>query len=109
MNIEKFKKSVQQEYADLLGSVAKAVDGVERLDMTAELITHRFTPGSKEVLLSWYPRTTLDLREDTRSEKRTKFGGFKYVYPKDAMGAMRAFLESTIATLLPTCRVLYWT
>ena len=99
----------QQEYSDLLQAVAKAVEGIARLDMTAELITHRFTPGSKEVLLSWYPRTTLDLREDTRVEKRTKFGGFKYVYPKDAMGEMRAFFENTLAALLPDIRVLYWT
>lgn len=31
--------------------VPAAVDGVPDLDLTAELITHRFTPGSKEVLL----------------------------------------------------------
>ncbi len=99
----------QQEYTTLLSSVAKAVDGIAQLDLTAELITHRFTPGSKEVLLSWYPKTTLDLREDARAEKRTKFGGFKYVYPKDAMTEMRAFFESTIAALLPTARILYWT
>ena len=99
----------QAEYSALLGSVAEAVRDVRDLDLTAELITHRFTPGSKEVLLSWYPRTTLDLREEARSEKRTKFGGFKYVYPKDAMGEMRAFFEATIASLLPAARILYWT
>ena len=99
----------QQEYTTLLTSVAKAVEGIERLDMTAELITHRFTPGSKEVLLSWYPKTTLDLREDARTEKRTKFGGFKYVYPKDAMGEMRAFFESMLARVAPSVRILYWT
>ncbi len=99
----------QAEYTDLLRAVATAVEGVEPLDLTAELITHRFTPGSKEVLLGWYPKTTLDLREEGRAEKRTKFGGFKYVYPNDAMGEMRSFFESTIAALLPAARILYWT
>ncbi|HXP08512.1 MAG TPA: hypothetical protein VN828_08450 [Acidobacteriaceae bacterium] len=99
----------QQEYSSLLTSVAKSVEGIERIDMTAELITHRFTPGSKEVLLQWYPRTTLDLREDARVEKRTKFGGFKYVYPKDAMGEMRSFFESTLPAMLPNVHILYWT
>ena len=99
----------QQEYGALLTSVAQAVEGIDGLDMTAELITHRFTPGSKEVLRSWYPKTTLDLREDARAEKRTKFGGFKYVYPKDPMGEMRACFESTLAALLPSVRILYWT
>ena len=99
----------QQEYTALLTAVAKAVEGIHPLDMTAELITHRFTPGSKEVLLSWYPRTTLDLREDARTEKRTRFGGFKYVYPTDAMRDMRTFFQATLATLLPGTRILYWT
>jgi spore photoproduct lyase len=99
----------KEQYTSLLTAVAEAVRGVEGLDLTAELITHRFTPGSKEVLLGWYPKTTLDLREDARTEKRTKFGGFKYVYPKDAMGEMRSFFESTIASLIPSTRILYWT
>ncbi len=99
----------REQYRTLLQSVADSVRGVEPLDLTAELITHRFTPGSKEVLLGWYPKTTLDLREDARTEKRTKFGGFKYVYPKNAMGEMRSFFEQTIADLLPRARILYWT
>lgn len=97
------------QYRQLLTDVADAVRGIQNLDMTAELITHRFTPWSKEVLLDWYPRTTLDLREDARAEKRTKFGGFKYVYPKDAMAEMRTFFQQTIRDLLPDTRILYWT
>ncbi len=99
----------QAEYTDLFAAAAKAVEGVENLDMTAELITHRFTPGSKEVLVGWYPKSTLDMEEANRSEKRNKFGGFKYVYPKDAMGEMRGFLEGKLRELLPAARVLYWT
>lgn len=99
----------QAEYTSLLAAIAEAVDGIDAVDLTAELITHRFTPGSKKVLLGWYPKTTLDLREETRSEKRTKFGGFKYVYPKDSMREMRRFFEETIGALLPMARILYWT
>ena len=99
----------QAEYTDLFAAAAKAVEGVPNLDMTAELITHRFTPGSKEVLVGWYPKSTLDMEEATRAEKRNKFGGFKYVYPKNAMGEMRAFLEGKLHEVLPTARVLYWT
>ncbi len=99
----------QAEYTTLLAAVADAVQCVPDLDLTAELITHRFTPGSKEVLLGWYPKTSLDLREEARAEKRTKFGGFKYVYPKDSMGEMRSFFEGEIARLLPAARILYWT
>ncbi len=97
------------EYRSLFAAVAVALAGIDGVDLTAELITHRFTPGSKEVLVGWYPTSTLDLREEARTEKRTKFGGFKYVYPKDSMGEMRDFFKETIAELLPGARILYWT
>lgn len=99
----------QAEYSELFGRIAAAVKDVPSLDLTAELITHRFTPGSKGVLLSWYPKTTLDLDEAARSEKRTKFGGFKYVYPKNAMIEMRSFFEQSLTALIPGIRILYWT
>ncbi len=99
----------QSEYTSLLQAAALALDGIPSPDLTAELITHRFTPGSKEVLLGWYPRTTLDLAESNRSEKRTKFGGFKYVYPKDPMRELRDFFHTAIPQHLPTCQILYWT
>ncbi len=99
----------QQEYTALFTAVAEALRGLPSVDLTAELITHRFTPGSKEVLLGWYPKTTLDLDEANRSEKRNKFGGFKYVYPKDPMNDMRRFFEAKLAEVLPAARILYWT
>jgi spore photoproduct lyase len=89
--------------------VAGAVADVPGVDLTAELITHRFTPGSKEVLLGWYPRTRLEMDEQARSRKHGKFGSLKYVYPRDTMAELREWFESAIAEKLPTCRVLYWT
>ncbi len=99
----------QEEYSALLRAVSVALDGVGGVDLTVELITHRFTPGSKEVLLSWYPKTTLDLQEAARTEKRNKFGGFKYVYPKHAMNEMKAWFYQAIGEVLPYAKVLYWT
>ena len=99
----------QGEYSALLHAVADALRGLPAVDLTTELITHRFTPGSKDVLLSWYPKTTLDLREEGRTQKRNKFGGFKYVYPKDPMREMRSWFEAEIGSVLPMARVLYWT
>ncbi len=99
----------REQYATLFADVAKALADSADVDLTVELITHRFTPGSKEVLQGWYPKTTLDLREEARTQKRTKFGSVKYVYPKDSMAEMRAFFEGTIGDVLPSARVLYWT
>ena len=94
-------------YAALLDDAARTLDFP--CDLTFELITHRFTPGSKEVLLGWYPGTSLDLREAGRDVKRNKFGGVKYVYPKDTIKTLRAFFEREITARFPHARILYWT
>ena len=99
----------REHYGHLLDLVESAVDGVPGLDLTAELITHRFTAGSKEVLLGWYPRTTLEMDEARRSVKRGKFGTSKHVYPREVMGELRRWFEDQLARRLPQCRVLYWT
>ena len=96
-------------YGELLDLVAVAVDGVPDLDLTAELITHRFTPGSKEVLLGWYPRTRLEMDEAARARKTGRFGAVKYVYPRAIMADLRSWFERTLAERVPGCRILYWT
>jgi spore photoproduct lyase len=96
-------------YGELLDAVAAAVDGVPDLDLTAELITHRFTPGSKEVLMGWYPRTKLEMDEEARTRKHGKFGAVKYVYSAETMAELRAWFEAGIGERLPSCRILYWT
>ncbi|MCJ2034884.1 spore photoproduct lyase family protein [Methylobacterium sp. J-068] len=96
-------------YAGLLRDAARALAGVADPDLTVELITHRFTPGSKAVLQGWYPGSDLPMDEAERSRKLTKFGLVKYVYPRDLMQAMRASLGASVARELPQARVLYWT
>jgi spore photoproduct lyase len=76
---------------------------------TVELITHRFTAGSKRVLAGWYPNSALEMDEAARDEKRTKFGSAKYVYPAAAMRGMRAWFAAEVAARWPRARVLYWT
>ena len=97
------------EYGQLLDDVAAAVDGVPDVDLTVEAITHRFTDSSKEVLQSWYPRTRLEMDEERRTQKRTKFGGAKYVYPRDVMTELRTWFADAVAARLPGAPLLYWT
>ncbi len=96
-------------YDRLFADVATALEGVADVDLTAELITHRFTPKSKEVLAGWYPGSPLEMDEAQRSRKMTKFGSVKYVFPKEQMTEMRAALEASLASRLPMTRLLYWT
>ena len=99
----------QTAYGKLLDDVHAALAGVPDVDLTAEIITHRFTPGSKDVLLEWYPRTKLEMDEEQRSQKRSKFGGVKYVFPKETMTEMRRWFTDALDELLPEAQLLYWT
>ena len=96
-------------YDRLFADVAAALDGIAPVDLTAELITHRFTPKSKEVLAGWYPGSPLEMDEAQRARKMTKFGSVKWVFPKEQMAEMRATLQAALTRRLPTARLLYWT
>lgn len=99
----------REAYDALLADAAAALAGIAVVDLTIELITHRFTPGSKAVLDSWYPGSALDMGGDNRTTKRTKFGTEKQVYDAATMRSLRTFFEERIAALLPAARILYWT
>jgi spore photoproduct lyase len=99
----------RDEYRALLGLAAEALGNMPGPDLTIELITHRFTAGSKEVLTGWYPGSSLDMDEATRAQKRTKYGSLKYVHHHEAMKQMRDFFMAELSIRLPEARVLYWT
>jgi spore photoproduct lyase len=97
----------REHYTRLFDRIGSALDFP--CDLTFECITHRFTPGSREVLLEWYPHTKLDMDEQARSRKLNKFGGAKYVYDSGTMRELRRFFEAEIAERFPDARILYWT
>ncbi|MFN6558435.1 MAG: spore photoproduct lyase family protein [Nostoc sp. ChiSLP01] len=94
-------------YSRLFDSISEAFDF--NCKLTFELISHRFTPSSKEVLQTWYPHSKLDMDEEKRSIKRNKFGGTKYVYDADTMKIMKRFFEGEIQQRFPNAKILYWT
>jgi spore photoproduct lyase len=99
----------REAYDALLADCATALEGAPDPDLTVELITHRFTEGSREVLQGWYPGSGLEMDPAQRSRKLTKFGSAKYVFPKALMVELRAGLEASVARHLPQARVLYFT
>jgi spore photoproduct lyase len=99
----------REAYDRLIVDAAAALNDVADLDLTIELITHRFTPGSKAVLESWYPGSALDMGAQNRTTKRTKFGSEKQVYDAATMRELRSFFEERIAATMPAARILYWT
>ena len=97
----------ETHYTRLFDSISEALDF--DCDLTFELISHRFTPGSKEVLQTWYPESKLDMDEETRTVKRNKFGGTKYVYDTETMKTLRRFFGGEITKRFPQRHILYWT
>jgi spore photoproduct lyase len=97
----------EDHYTQLFAQISEALDF--DCNLTFELISHRFTPGSKEVLQTWYPHSKLDLDETGRVIKRNKFGGIKYVYDRDTMKTLRHFFEGQISHRFPNAQILYWT
>ncbi len=99
----------EQAYGTLIDDIGAAMAGAPDPDLTVELITHRYTEGSKAMLESWYPGSGLDMGDAGRTVKRTKFGNVKYVYDKDTMTRLKTFFHDRIADRLPDARILYWT
>jgi len=97
----------REAYTELLDRLAATLDFP--CDLNAEFISHRFTPGSKDVLLQWYPNTSLEMDETGRAEKRNKFGGRKYVYRPDDMQTLKAFFYDEWRRRFPQAPILYWT
>lgn len=97
----------KMHYSILMDQLQEALDF--SCDLTFELISHRFTPGSKQTLLQWYPNTTLEMDESKRAAKYNKFGGQKFVYIRETMADLRTFMEGKIKDLFPRAQVLYWT
>ena len=99
----------QQAYGALIDEAGAILAACAGLDLTVELITHRYTAGSKAVLDSWYPGSALDMSGANRTTKRTRFGSEKQVYDAPTMRSLRSFFERHIVEALPAARILYWT
>ena len=97
----------EKQYDRLFEQLKNALDF--DCDLTFELISHRFTHGSKNVLQTWYPNSKLEMDDSNRIIKRNKFGGVKYVYDGDTMKILRRFFESQIQSRFPQANILYWT
>lgn len=97
----------REDYTQLLDQLQATLD--LKVDLTFELITHRFTPGSRDILLDWYPNTSLDFDEEKRAKKRNKFGSHKFVYTREQMVELKEWFTGQIASRFPEAEVLYFT
>lgn len=78
-------------------------------DITFELIQHRFTSTAKELILSRFPNTKLDMDEASRLLKWGPYGKFKYVYPKEKSSDIKTYLSNLIKSNFDKSIIEYFT
>lgn len=96
----------EDEYTALLDGIRERLDPLPP-DLTFEVVTHRFTPKAKRTIVELFPKTPLDMREETRQFKWGQFGYGKYVYPADAMAEVREVMRRRVAGRFPRARLEY--
>ncbi|WP_099187613.1 spore photoproduct lyase [Tepidibacter mesophilus] len=77
--------------------------------ITFELIQHRFTSTAKELILTRFPKTKLDLNEENRQLKWGPYGKFKYVYPKEKSSELKEYISNLIHSNFENSIIEYFT
>lgn len=97
----------QDGYTRLFDKLATALptDIVVRF----ELIQHRFTAAAKRVILARYPKTKLEMNEETRKYKWGRYGRGKWVYQDHEANELRHHIEGLIHTHFKHAIIEYFT
>lgn len=99
----------KEGYQDLFQRLEQVLPYSATTDLTFELIQHRFTKVAKNLILSRYPKTKLEMDETKRQYKWGKYGRGKYVYKKEEAVELQQHLESLIHTHFPQATIAYFT
>lgn len=83
-----------EEYEELMELVAAAFSDVKHIPF--ELITHRYTPKAKSLILQRYPESKLPMDDEERVWKFGQFGYGKYLYTKELRDQIRDVFEAML-------------
>ena len=67
--------------------------------LTFEIISHRYTPRAKNIILQVFPDTVLDMKDEERTFKYGQFGYGKYVYNKEQISEIKEFFNMEIDSI----------
>ncbi len=98
----------KDDYKELIERL-KSELGDYQEQITFELIQHRFTATAKELILTRFPKSKLDMVEDNRQLKWGPYGKFKYVYPKDESSEMKEYISQLILSNFSNASIEYFT
>ncbi len=92
-------------YTEMLELLHKTLYNPETVELTFELIMHRFTTRAKNIIQARYPETKLSFSMKNREHK----GFGKYVYDSDTAYELENFLRDKIEELFPQAKIEYFT
>lgn len=98
----------KSDYKELIDELKSQLENYKE-EITFELIQHRFTATAKELILTRFPKTELDLNEETRQLKWGPYGKFKYVYPKEKSNEIKEYISELIESNFSNGRIEYFT
>lgn len=98
----------KSEYEELLYQLRSQLEDYNE-EITFELIQHRFTATAKELILTRFPKTKLDMDEAKRQLKWGPYGKFKYVYPKEKSNAIKDYITKLIHSNFKNAVIEYFT
>lgn len=98
----------KKDYKELFEILKSELGDVEH-EITFELIQHRFTDTAKELILTRFPNTRLDMNKETRQLKWGPYGKFKYVYPKEQSLEMKTYISELIHSYFKNPVIQYFT
>ncbi|GIM28921.1 spore photoproduct lyase [Clostridium polyendosporum] len=100
--------SWKDDYKELIHRLKVELEGYND-EISFELIQHRFTSTAKELILTRFPDTQLDMNEEARQLKWGPYGKFKYVYPKEKSSEIKEYISELIKTNFKNSIIEYFT
>lgn len=98
----------KEDYKELITRLKQELADYNE-EISFELIQHRFTATAKELILTRFPNTKLDMHEESRQLKWGPYGKFKYVYPKEKSSEIKEYISELIHTNFEKANIEYFT
>lgn len=97
----------KEDYEKLLIDLKATLPSALPHELTFEVISHRYTPRAKNIILEVFPDTTLPMNDEERKYKYGQFGYGKYVYTKEQLSDMKEFFTEKLNSIFNGCVIKY--
>ncbi|SFB38916.1 spore photoproduct lyase [Clostridium frigidicarnis] len=97
----------KKDYKDLLIELNSKLPKDLKYPLTFEVISHRYTPRAKNIIMEVFPENTLPMEDEKRKYKYGQFGYGKFVYTKEELQDMKEFFANTINDIFENKEIKY--